>query len=170
MDQENNDLSRNLGGDCLSCMAKMGDPDAELTVAAMGTTTGITTGTTATTGTSADTLTVDDIQEFLKVAKDLDIKAPNRYEDPFNLNFQPRMFQGVPMYEVPVTVVPKIQLTKSFADKWLTKEATQKINAKLVDMLGTREHCAIERGHVLSFGDRAMFARPEMMGLLNTTA
>ena len=75
--------------------------------------------------------TIDDI---IKAKNELDKLGPKPMENPFA--YKPMQYAGLPVYEVHDTVVPKLQVSETFADKWLTDEARDKINAKLVDLLG----------------------------------
>jgi hypothetical protein len=116
----------------------------------------------------SDSITYEDV---MKACAEIEKHAPkNTMRNPFEFNI-PFHFNGMPIYEVHDKVVPKIQISESFADKWLTDEAKEKLNAKLVDMLGTRTVRPIPEGQMFMIGN-ALVARPEHIALLSvlTTA
>ena len=109
-----------------------------------------------------DSITIEDIA---RIAKEIQ-QIPNQ---PDYLNpYRPFNFAGIDIHEAKVTMVPKIQVSEDF--KWLTDEDRLKINAKLVEMLGCREQCAVPKGVAYMFGNRTIVARSDIINILNTSA
>ena len=112
-----------------------------------------------------DTLTYKDIA---KAMREIEKLGPKPMDNPFA--YKPMHFGGMPIYEVKDRVYPKIQLTESFADKYLTVEAKERINSKLIEMLGMRVVKTIPDGTAYMFSGGIM-ARPENIAMIiNTTA
>ena len=108
----------------------------------------------------SDTLTIDDI---MKAHDEVMKYAPKQHDNPFAFN--PMSFGGMPVFEARDQVVPKIQVSESFARKWLTDEARDRINAKLVDMLGVNVFSPVPKGVMYKFGNN-IIARPEHVAAL----
>ena len=107
----------------------------------------------------SDTLTHKDIE---KAMKELDKSAPAMREQ-----HNPFLFGGMPVYEAKVKMMPKIQVSEGF--KWLTDKDRNRINAKLTEMLGYREQCAVPKGVAYMFNN-SIIARPEFIAAINTVA
>ena len=111
-----------------------------------------------------DTLTYEDI---IKAAKEIEKHAPKQYDNPFAFN--PMKFGGMRVFEAKPTIVAKVKLSESFAEKWLTEEAKNRINAKLIEMLGTRDISPIAPGIAYMFGNN-IISRSETCAMLLTDA
>lgn len=110
-------------------------------------------------------ITADEIIKAMDEIVSHELKQP---ENPFG--YKPMHFSGMPVYEVQDRVYPKLQLTESFADKWLTDEAKERINAKLVALLGVTVVKPIPEGVMYRYGN-AIMARPgDVSRILNTCA
>ena len=106
-----------------------------------------------------DTLTHKDIE---KAMKELDKFAPHRRD-----KYNPFIFNGMPVYEAKVRMIPKIQVSDGF--KWLTDKDRNRINTKLAEMLGYREQCAVPKGVAYMYNN-SIIARHDFITALNTVA
>ena len=112
-----------------------------------------------------DTLTIDDI---LKMKNELMKYAPNQQDNP--LAYKPMHFNGMRLYEAHDSVKPKIQVSEWFADKWLTNEAKERINSKLVEMLGVRVINPIPEGVMYRFNNSIIVRTEDIARILHVSA
>ena len=107
-----------------------------------------------------DTLTYKDIEKA--------IKEIEKYEPPMRGQYNPFLFNGMPIHEAKVRMIPKIQVSEEF--KWITDKDRKRINAKLAEMLGYREQCAVPKDVACYIFNNSIIARPEFIVALNTVA
>ena len=73
-------------------------------------------------------------------------------------NHDPRNMFGMKVYEAPVKLIPKIQISKDF--KWCSDEFREKMDAELARKFGSHEECAIPKGMAFMFHNNIVM-RPE---------
>ena len=107
----------------------------------------------------SDTITRESIQEAIEKVKGFDRPKFN----PFGSFMS---YAGFNIVEAPVKVVPVIQVSESF--EWLTGEAREKHNSKLIELLGFKEVCPIKKDSIYIMRDyNTMVVRPEVLAVLN---
>lgn len=119
---------------------------------------------TATSGAKEpEPLTLEKLKESVKLLESM--KPPQMLDIP---NFNPYTFSGIKIHEVPVRIVPVVQISESF--EWLTDEARERLNSQLIDLLGFKEICPLEPGQMIAFrnGFDGIAMRPEMVKALCT--
>ena len=109
-----------------------------------------------------DSITIEDIERIAR-----EIQTPSHQLGYFN-QYRPFNFAGISVHEAKVTMVPKIQVSENF--KWLTDDDRLRINAKLVELLGCREQCAVPKGIAYMLHNDIIVARSGMFNMINTCA
>ena len=112
-----------------------------------------------------NTITIEDV---IKVSKEITKHAPKQQSNPFD--YGPMQFSRMPVYELQDRIEPKVKVNEWFANKWLTDESKEKINAKLVEMLGVRTIRTIPKDTILMFGNNIITRRQEITNILNICA
>ena len=112
-----------------------------------------------------DTITYKDI---MKVSDEIMEYAPKRQDNPFA--YKPMHYADMPIYAASDRIEPKMQVSEWFADKWLTDEAKERINAKLVEMLGVRIIMTIPENTMYMFGSSIIARREDITRLLDISA
>ena len=99
------------------------------------------------------------IKSVLEVAAQLEEAMPRRQFNPFGIND----FYGFRMIEVPVRMVPKLQIRTEF--KYCSDEFRAEMDSWLLGMFGAEEECPIPKDTYFMLGDYGILARPE--GIVN---
>lgn len=78
--------------------------------------------------------------------------------------FDLQQLYGLRTIEVPVRIVPRLQIRKEF--KHCSKEFREEVNNWLLGMFGSVEECPIAKNQVYMFGNHSIAARPETLSLI----
>jgi len=117
-------------------------------------------GMAASTASSQEPLTQEKLYEAIAMVMVRDLNPA------INESFNPRnpfKYLGIDIHEVPVKMVPIVQVSESF--EWLTDEAREHINNKLIELLGYKEQCAIQKNMAYMIGNRVL-VRPELSAIM----
>ncbi len=106
------------------------------------------------------TLTIEDFKKAqLKLTQSAGMLPPSLlYPAPFSC-------AGMPVIKVPVTAVPKLQLSPGF--KGGSKEERSKMDAWLLERFGTRDTTPIPEGLVFMVNNSMLAIRQDNMGILS---
>lgn len=97
---------------------------------------------------------------------DLKIDNRNRSTSPY-FPFEPRKLMGLDVHTIEPQMVPVVQVREDF--EWLTDEARERINKRLIELLGYKDISPLRRNEAYLFGNNVVMHR-DAVKLINVSA